>query len=890
MAWRVALSLSMTGNELRKLFTDFFAARDHRRVASSPLIPPDDPTLLFTTAGMVQFKPLWSGNVPLPYRRATTVQKCFRAGGKGSDLENVGRTLRHLTFFEMLGNFSFGDYFKKEAIAWAWEFVTDVLRMPEENLYVSIFREDDEAFDIWHNLVGLSAERIVRLGEKDNFWGPAGETGACGPCTEIYIDLGKELSCGKPDCFVGCDCERYLEFWNLVFPQYDQQKDGTRLPLKNRGIDTGLGLERLACIVQKKKSLYETDLLYPIVEAACSVVGARYGDSPELSMSINVIVDHIRALTFVLSEGIVPSNEGRGYVLRRILRRAARHGKKIGTDQPFLYHLVDAVIDTMGTAYPEIKEHPQEVKKIIRVEEERFLRTLTQGIEILDAILEDLRAKNQSLIGGEDAFRLYDTYGFPLDLTYEIADEKGLHVDEEGFERCLKEQKSLARAARSAERLTAEEELLDDVLEQYGQTTFLGYETLSASSTIVAIIKKDARTQSISSGDEALVVLEETPFYAEAGGQLGDAGIIEKDGATFMVSDTQKTGTGLCLHKGQMTAGKLSVGDTVEARVDQEKRLATMRHHTATHLLQGALKRIVGKHITQSGSSVSPEHLRFDFTHIEPLSEEQLSRIEEMVNEQILLDRTVTHHVLPLEEARRMGAIAPFGEKYGATVRVIQIEDFSLEFCGGTHLDRTGKIGSFVIVSESSIASGIRRIEAVAGMVAFRRLAEQRRTLAALTKMLSASQDDIVRRIESLADETKSLRRTVQELRQAASAFELESLLRNHQKVKGVPLIVHKFQELEIADLRNLVDIVRAKMQQFIAVFGSVKESKVSLICAVSRDLEKKVPANRIVKEVAELVGGGGGGRADMAQAGGKDPEKLDEALARVSGIVERHL
>jgi alanyl-tRNA synthetase len=882
----------MTGSDLRKLFIEFFVQRDHRHVPSSPLIPPDDPTLLFTTAGMVQFKPLWSGNVRLPYRRATSAQKCFRAGGKGSDLENVGRTLRHLTFFEMLGNFSFGDYFKKEAIVWAWEFVTDVLRMSKDNLYVSIFRDDDEAFDIWHEVVGLSAERIARLGEKDNFWGPAGETGACGPCSEIYIDLGKERGCDKADCFVGCDCERYLEFWNLVFPQYDQQKDGTRLPLKNRGIDTGMGLERLAAIVQKKNSLYECDLLYPIVEAACSVVKVRYDESSEAAMSVNVIVDHIRALTFVLSEGVIPSNEGRGYVLRRILRRAARHGKKIGVDQPFLYRLVDAVIDAMGSAYPGIKEHPEQIKKIIRVEEERFLRTLTQGIEILDSILADARAKQQSLINGEDAFRLYDTYGFPLDLTYEIADEKGMRVDEEGFNRCLAQQKSLARAARSGDRLSAEEEMLDDIFEQHGQTTFLGYDTFSASSTVLALIRDGARIDSISEGDEALVVLEETPFYAETGGQIGDIGTIVKDGTSFDVNDTQKTGTGLFLHKGRLRAGTLAVGDVVDARVDAEKRLATMRHHTATHLLQGALKRIVGKHITQSGSSVTPEHLRFDFTHIEPLSEEQLYRIEEMVNEQILLDRTVTCREMPLEEARHLGAIAPFGEKYGASVRVIQIEDFSIEFCGGTHLDRTGKIGSFVIVSESSIASGIRRIEAITGMVAFRRLYDQRRSLTAMTQLLSASQDEIAGRVEALADEVKSLRRTAQELRQAASARELDVLLRDHRTIKNVPLVVHKFEELEMPDLRNLVDIVRAKMQQFIAIFGSAKGNKVSLIGAVSRDLEKKVPANALMKEVAQVVGGSGGGRADLAQAGGKYPEKMDEALEfeRIAKIVERHL
>ncbi|MCX8037258.1 MAG: alanine--tRNA ligase, partial [Candidatus Sumerlaeia bacterium] len=697
-------------NEIRQAYLDFFIERGHTLVPSWPLVPPTDPTVLFTVAGMVQFKPYYSGAVPLPYRRATSCQKCLRAGGKGSDLENVGRTSRHHTFFEMLGNFSFGDYFKREAITWGWEFSVRVLGLDPARIYVTIFRDDEEAFDIWHKDVGLPADRIFRMGEKDNFWGPAGTTGACGPCTEFYYDLGPERGSETPEQgIVGGVTERYLEYWNLVFPQFDQQPDGSRLPLKNRGIDTGLGLERTAAILQGVASPYQTDVFKPIVEHACALTGVRYDESRATQLSLNVIADHVRALTFALSEGVLPSNQDRGYVLRRILRRALRHGRKIGCDHPFLFELVDTVVDVMGGAYPEIKEHPNQVKKVIRLEEERFSDTLDAGMAILDGIMEEMKREGRTAISGEDAFRLYDTYGFPVDLTLEIAEEKGFTVESEKFQVLLAEQKQRSRAAGAAGGADDRWRALDPVVEEHGTTRFVGYDKFECETTVLAFLDAEPAAtlpKEVTAGWTGDLILSETPFYAESGGQVGDRGRLVWDGGSAEVLDTVKTPSELFAHRVKMTAGQLRVGDIVTAAIDREARLATMRNHTATHLLQGALKRIIGAHITQSGSWVGPQGLRFDFTHIEALTPEQIEQIERMVNEQIVLDTPVMVETLPLDEARKKGAIAPFGEKYGAMVRVVQVPGFSMEFCGGTHLDRVGKIGAFLITSESSIAAG----------------------------------------------------------------------------------------------------------------------------------------------------------------------------------------
>lgn len=874
-----------TAKELRELFVDFFKQRGHRHLPSSPLVPPDDPTLLFTTAGMVQFKPYWSGAIdPLPLRRAVTVQKCFRAGGKGSDLENVGKTLRHLTFFEMLGNFSFGDYFKREAIQWAWEFTTEVVKIPKERLFVSVFRDDEEAYKIWSEEIGFPRDRIVALGEKDNFWGPAGETGACGPCSEIHIDMGAERSCGKPECKVGCSCERYLEFWNLVFPQFDQQADGTRLPLKNRGIDTGMGLERLACIVQNKYSLFETDTLFPIVTAAAEIIGVSYKQDREVTMSVNAVADHIRALTFVLSEGVLPSNEGRGYVLRRVLRRAVRHYKKLGCDQPCLYKLVDVVIDTMGTEYPEIKAHPQQVKKIIQLEEERFHRTLSQGIELLNEVIKEVKSAGGQIIPGDQVFRLYDTYGFPVELTHEMAAEEGLDVDTAGFQRCLQEQRALARAEwKGGQEFEVLEDKLKDILEQYGATRFVGYDQLKTRASVLAIMdKNDERIERIGAGGEGKLVIDETPFYAEAGGQVGDIGVITTESAVFEVRDTQRTPGNIYIHYGTVKSGEIKVGDLVEAIVDEPRRLAIMRHHTVTHLLQGALKRIIGKHITQSGSLVHPDYLRFDFTHIEALTPEQLYQVERMVNEKIVADLPVEVLILPIEEAKKLGAIAPFGEKYGAIVRIIKIGDYSMEFCGGTHLDRTGKIGSFIILSESSIAAGVRRIEAKAGLAAFEYLYQQRQIVGTLAQQFTVPATQLVQRLKDLTGELKELRRELAQFKQERAVAEIDNILRQAHTVKNVKVVTHIFNDIEMEQLRHLADVIKAKVKSGVVILLAAVDTssnKVQLICSVSADLAKKLPANKLVNEVARHINGGGGGRAEMAQAGGKSPENLPAAF-----------
>ncbi len=874
-----------TSSELRELYIEFFKERGHRHIPSAPLIPPDDPTLLFTTAGMVQFKPLWAGTVdPLPYTRSTTVQKCFRAGGKGSDLENVGKTLRHLTFFEMLGNFSFGDYFKREAIQWAWEFCTVVLKIPPDRLYASVHKDDDEAFEIWHKEIGLATDRIVSLGDEDNFWGPAGETGACGPCSELYVDMGEERSCGKPNCTVGCDCDRFLEFWNMVFPQYFQQMDGTRIPLKNRGIDTGMGLERLACVVQNKDSLFETDLLYPIVSAAADMIGVDYKQDRRTTLSLNVVTDHIRGLVFVISEGVTPSNEGRGYVLRRVLRRAVRHYKKLGLNEPAMFKLVDVVVDLMGNAYPEITSHPEQVKKIIRFEEERFHKTLSLGMELLEGLVAKVKKCGEKDIPGEEVFRLYDTYGFPVELTKEIATEEGVGVDLTGFEKCLEEQKCVARAAwkggHAFEKLDA---LLEDVVKQYGATRFSGYERFEDKARIMAIFdSENRRIERVECDMIAMLVLDKTPFYGEAGGQVGDTGTLTTDTAIFDVKETERTPADIFIHIGEVRQGSFNVGDTVTARIDKERRLAIMRHHTVTHLLQGALKRIVGTHITQSGSMVHPEHLRFDFTHIEALTPEQLYRVERMVNEKIAEDIATEVMVLPLEEAKTLGAIAPFGEKYGAVVRVLKIGDFSMEFCGGTHLDRTGKIGTFIITGESSIAAGVRRIEAKAGMAAFEHLYRQRQELGKIAHHFNVSPEEAFERVQTLAAETKELKRELQQLKQKNVLSEVDEIIANARVVNDIKVVTHRFEGLSQEQLRNLADVIKSKLKKRVIVLLATVEpdnQKVQLICSVTSDISSEYPAQKLINMVAKPLGGGGGGRAEMAQAGGKQPEKLDDAM-----------
>jgi alanyl-tRNA synthetase len=879
-------------NEIREAYLQYFVERDHQRVASWPLVPPTDPTILFTVAGMVQFKPYYSGTVPLPYRRATSCQKCLRAGGKGSDLENVGRTIRHHTFFEMLGNFSFGDYFKREAITWGWDFSTRVLGLDAGRIYVTIFRDDEEAFEIWNKEVGLAADRIFRMSEKDNFWGPAGTTGACGPCSEFYYDLGPERGFETPRQGIAeGESERYLEYWNLVFPQFDQQPDGSRPSLKNRGIDTGLGLERTAAILQGVSSPYETDVFKPIVEHACALTRVKYDESKTTRLSINVIADHARALTFALSEGVLPSNQDRGYVLRRILRRALRHGKKIGCDRPFLSELVDTVVDVMGAAYPELKQNPRQIKKVIHLEEERFSETLDQGMEILERLIEEMKTQGQTVVSGENAFQLYDTYGFPVDLTLEIAQEKGLSIDNERFQILLTEQKRRSREAGHVGGLEDRWRLLDDVAEEHGHTRFVGYEKFDTEATALALLAEDgSRIAAAEAGWTGDVILSDTPFYAEAGGQTGDQGRIAWESGEALVLDTRKTPSELVVHRTRVNSGRLHVGDIVSAAVDRERRLATMRNHTATHLLQGALKRIVGSHITQSGSFVSPEGLRFDFTHLEALTDEQIGQIERMVNEQIVLDTPVAVEVLPLEEARKKGAIAPFGEKYGATVRVVTIGKFSMEFCGGTHLDRIGKIGSFLITSESSIASGTRRIEALTGLGVLDEVQRQRGVLRQMGQRLSASVEDLPARIETLQREIRDLRKALEQARQSESAVAVERAIANAVEIGGVRVVVARFENLDADGLRQAADLVRSKCKDFVTVLASVAGDRASLLCAVAKGRAKQLSARDLIADIGAVAGLRGGGRPELAQAGGPASPALDEALGKAADVVRKRL
>jgi alanyl-tRNA synthetase len=877
----------MHSTEIRQKFLEFFKSKEHTIKSSSPLLPPsDDPSILFTTAGMVQFKPLWAG-APLDFKRASTLQKCLRAGGKGSDLENVGKTLRHHTFFEMLGNFSFGDYFKKEAIVWAWEFVQDVVKLPKENIWVSVYKNDDEAYDIWNKIVGISADRIVRLGDKDNFWGPAGITGACGPCSEIYFDLGAERGCGSPDCKPGCDCERYLEFWNLVFPQFYQMEDGTRKTLERRGIDTGMGLERLSFLLQKDaKNNYETDLFKPIVEKIKEFTNVKYEGANK--QSFHVIADHVRALTFALGENIMPSNEGRGYVLRRLLRRAVRHARKLDITEPFLYKLVDNVVNIMKVTYPELIESSNHTKRIILGEEERFRHTIDYGLYMLEDIIKKLKDKNQDTLSGDEVFRLYDTYGFPVDLMQEVVSEKGLEIDFAGFEKLMNEQKDRARLSWTGVEKAEVNPLHKEILKKYGEEKFLGYEKLKINTNIISLIVNGKSVENMKAGETGEVFLKETPFYAESGGQVGDTGSLISNKGEAEVVDTKKVMQGVILHKVNVSAGGFAVGDNVEAIVDNERRLAISRHHTATHILQHALRQILGDHVKQSGSLVAPHKLRFDFTHFAPLEEVELVKIEEFVNEKIMEDADAACYELPLKEALEKGILAFFGEKYGDRVRVLDIGGYSRELCGGTHLNRAGKIGPFRIISESSVAAGIRRIEAVCGWESLKLINDDRNRLNQIGKLFKIDPENIVSEIKKLTDEHKKLskdkeKRDLEGLK--SKADKVLSKFVNDIEVRTVNIGDAKIEHLRELSDKTVDDIKR----NTISVLGSFFEGKVNLIVVVTDDLIKKgYNAGKIVKEIAAIVGGTGGGKPNKAQGGGNKPELLDKALSEVDEIIKK--
>ncbi len=841
----------ISSQKVREGFLEFFKDRGHTIVPSISLIPKDDPTLLFTSAGMVQFKPFWTGTVPLPYRRAASIQKCLRL----SDLDNVGRTRRHHTFFEMLGNFSFGDYFKEEAIAWAWEYLGQELKIDKERLYVSVHKDDQEAYEIWHRKIGLNEKRIFRLGDETNFWGPAGNSGPCGPCSEIYYDLGAKFSCGRKTCAPGCDCDRYPEVWNLVFPQFDQKVNGERLPLKNRGVDTGMGLERLMAILQNKESNFLTDLFYPIIQEIAGISNVWYGREYQVDVAINVIADHIRALTFAIGDGIIPSNEERGYVLRRLLRRAVRLGKRLGMKDAGLYKLVPKVVELYKGSYPELIGRREEITLIIKSEEERFLNTLEKGL----ALFEELSSK-KGAISGEDAFKLYDTYGFPLELTVEMAKEKNIPVDEAGFQGYLEKAREVSRT-RAKFIPRGEWKVIKE-----GKGEFVGYEQSEIETEVLRYNEDDKGIE---------VVLEKSPFYPEGGGQVGEQG--EIIGCEFLLNvlDTYWTGGMITCHC-KVKKGRFKPGRVI-ARVDIQRRRESARAHTATHLLHASLRRILGEHARQEGSFVEPGRFRFDFMHFKPLSDDQIVAIEDLVNTKVFEAIKVEKFWTSLDEAKRLGAMALFGEKYEKDVRVVRIGDFSIELCGGIHLDNTSEIGLFKIIGEESVAAGIRRIEAVVGMRLLEEIRNQKRIIKGLSELLGVDKN-LINRVEELQKEVKRLEGINQKNQLRLARIEAEKLLeRIESEKRGV--VVERFDEYGIEGMRLIADIIRERAKGIFGFFYEIVNNKVNYLVFSTKELEKEFPANVMIKVISKIIGGGGGGRPHLAEGGGGSPEKISELI-----------
>ncbi len=861
-------------NEIREKYLEFFEGKDHLRMPSFSLVPHKDPSILLINAGMTPLKPYFTGQEEPPRKRVATCQKCIRT----PDIENVGKTARHGTFFEMLGNFSFGDYFKNEAIPWAWEFVTKVLEIPEDKLFASIYEEDDEAYDIWKNDIGLPADRIVRLGKKDNFWEHG--TGPCGPCSEIYYDRGADKGCGEPGCAVGCDCDRYMEFWNLVFTQFNKGEDGTYTKLQKKNIDTGMGLERLACIMQDVNSLFEVDTIRNILNDVCSIAGVEYGKTYKTDVSIRVITDHIRSTTMMVSDGILPSNEGRGYVLRRLLRRAARHGKLLGIEKAFLYNVALVVINESSSAYPELADKADYIRKVIKIEEERFEATIDQGLSILNEFMASVKAENGKILPGSMVFKLHDTYGFPLDLTREIAEENGLQVDEEGFKAEMAEQKKKAREALKSRETSAWGQESVAGLDQVGKTIFTGYDELTTEASVVFIIKEGEPAENAQEGDEITVILDKTPFYGESGGQTGDTGMIDTPHGVLRVKDCKKTPDGKHLHTGSVEKGIIEKGASATARVDGWKRLATARNHTATHLIQKALRNVLGNHVTQAGSLVGPDRLRFDFNHFSAMTHEELKEVEREVNAKILESIPVTVREMPVDEARKEGAMALFGEKYGNIVRVVRVGDYSVELCGGTHLNSTSQAGLVKILGESGVAAGVRRLEALTGEGAIHYFNERENILNDVAAVLKSAPQDSVKKIESMNAELKNAGKEIEKLRSKLVSGSVEDVLSGAVEVKGIKIVAARFDRLDMEALRNTGDMLKNKLGSGIVVLASGLGDKVSFVVMASKDaVEHGAHAGNIIREAARVAGGGGGGRPDMAQAGGKDISRIEEAL-----------
>jgi len=869
-------------NELRRMFLEFFESKDHLAMKSFSLVPHNDKSLLLINSGMAPLKPYFTGEEIPPNRRVTTCQKCIRTG----DIENVGKTARHGTFFEMLGNFSFGDYFKDESIHWTWEFLTEVVGLDADRLYPSIYLDDDEAFEIWNKKIGIPAERIFRFGKEDNFWEHG--SGPCGPCSEVYYDRGEAYGCGKPDCTVGCDCDRYMEIWNNVFTQFDNDGHNHYTELEQKNIDTGMGLERLACVVQDVDSMFDIDTLFALREHVCRMAGVEYGKGGESDVSVRVITDHIRSVTFMISDGILPSNSGRGYVLRRLLRRASRHGRLLGIDREFLVELAGTVIEGSRDGYPELEEKKEFIFKVITKEEEQFNKTIDQGLSILAGMEEEMVKKGQKVLSGGESFRLYDTYGFPVDLTIEILGEKGLSIDEEGFKKAVKEQKAKAKGTFGEHSYSGREASVYDAIDASVTSTFVGYEKASCESRVTVLTTKTEIVEALSDGEEGTVFVEETPFYATSGGQEADTGIIRTEDFEFAVTDTVKLPGGKIGHKGCVRKGMVKNGDRVILEIDTRKRALSANNHSATHLLQKALRMVLGNHVEQAGSSVNADRLRFDFTHFSAMTQEEIRKVEGIVNEQIINRLPVKAENMPIEEAKKTGAAALFGEKYGDIVRVVSMGEFSKEFCGGTHVENTGAITAFKIISETGVAAGVRRIEALTakGLLDYYDELEQRLLEAA--KLIKAKPDMLSEKIKSLVAENKALNSEVESLKGRLAKDAMGDVMDQVTEVKGVKLLAAKVEGVDMNGLRDLGDQLKSKLGEGVVVLASSSGGKVSLMAMATKEaVEKGAHAGNLIKAIASLVGGGGGGRPNMAQAGGKNPDGIDAAVAKVKEVLE---
>ncbi|MGI1657993.1 MAG: alanine--tRNA ligase [Desulfitobacterium sp.] len=872
-----------TGNQLREMFLKFFESKGHRILPSASLIPKDDPTLLLTVAGMVPFKPYFMRKVEPPFPRATTSQKCVRT----PDLEVVGKTARHHTFFEMLGNFSFGDYFKSDAIPWAWEFVTEVLKLPVEQLWITVHPEDEEAKALWIEKTSVSPDRIAY--DPENLWA-AGPVGPCGYCSEIYVDLGESRGCGKPDCAIGCDCDRFLEIWNLVFMQYNRDESGMLTPLPKQNIDTGMGLERIASVMQGVASNFDTDLFLPIINKVSELSGVPYHSNNKNDVAMKVVADHCRAVSFMLSDGIRPGSEGRGYVLRRILRRAIRYARLLGIDKPFLEQIFAIIQRDYSHHYPELKENENFILNHLRLEEKNFQATLEQGTQILQEKVKSLQEVGETVLNGADAFSLYETYGFPVELTEEMLIEQDMTVDMEGFNLAAEEHRRLAKEQSQQMKAVQESAAISEKAKALGTTIFRGYQELSIKTKIEALFQDGEEVKDAAEGDEVLIFLSQSPFYAESGGQTSDSGVIRTQRAEAKLTEVKKGVTGTLYHRFIVTQGVLNRGDEVEALVDEKARQATARHHSATHLLQSALRTVLGEHVQQAGSFVTPERLRFDFTHFSSLTPMELTRVEDLLNEAVLANLPVAAVEMSLDAAKADGATALFGEKYGDTVRVVSMGDFSKELCGGTHIHATGDIGLVKIVSEGGIGAGLRRIEAVAGVEALYTMRTLNDQLLEIAQLLKAQPADLSKRVQGMLAQVKDLEKEVQQLNAKVAKSEVESLLQQVKEVEGVPVLVAKVSAQDMDALRNTADLLKDKMKSGVLVLGAAAEGKVNWVTVVTPTGLSGLHAGQIIKEVAKITGGGGGGRPDMAQAGGKDPAKLGEALDQVPAILKSFL